>query len=87
MTKFKFRWHRGGFTESMSTETEFETVTQLFECLQQEAQSPIKHVLDVSIDRYGGVDPRNGWDTHIVMVHGYPVGFTDRQVDIWEALP
>lgn len=33
---------------------------------------------DVEVKKYGtGIDERIGWDTHIVTVKGYVIGFTD----------
>lgn len=31
----------------------------------------------VVVEPYGGFDKRIGWDTHLVLVDGAPVGFTD----------
>ena len=32
---------------------------------------------DIKIEPYGGIDTRNGWDTHLVTIRGRAHGFTD----------
>jgi hypothetical protein len=67
----KFRYHRGGYAESMATEVPCANVLELFALVGTE---------DIIIRPYGGIDQRNGWDTYIVLVSGSPVGFTDGPV-------
>ncbi len=35
---------------------------------------------NVTVENYGGIDERIGWDTHVVLVDGKPYGFTDGPV-------
>jgi len=75
----KIREHRGGFDESMATTVEIEP--------NLEAVARHVGVTDpstVTLKKYGPVpvDPRNGWNTHVVKVNGLPWGFTDGPLDL-----
>lgn len=42
---------------------------------------------NVFVEKYGtGIDSRIGWDTHIVMVDGFPDGFTNGPIPNHEEL-
>ena len=77
----KFRWHRGGFKKSMETTIELRDTKELEELVVAWAKKHyIRSIGDfyrVDVSPYGGVDSRNGWDTHIVTLDGNAVGFTD----------
>lgn len=76
----KFREQRGGFSESMATITEIpptkEALVTLLN-LRCVVSYTIKDPDCVTVYGYGGVDSRCGWDTHLVVVEGKAVGFTD----------
>lgn len=72
----KFRWHRGGYEESMAT-------VQKCHCMDE-----LEYILKtggfygkIDVLKYCGTDPRNGWDTYLVLVDGEPVGFADGGFD------
>lgn len=65
----KFRWHRGGLEESMATTIEDTLENILFEIRKTNPGEVTS--------RYVIFDDRTGWDTHIVLVDGSPVGFAD----------
>lgn len=72
------RLHRGGFEESMTTAAEVEPNLQaVFDYLVGHGYSFVLDVAQVIICPYGGIDPRNGWDTHLFMINGEPLAFTD----------
>lgn len=78
----KFREHRGGFDDSMSTVVEVADRAALLDhmrkLLQPYPSAPPVTDETVRIESYYGVDKRNGWDTHIVILKDYgPFGYTD----------
>jgi len=78
----KFREHRGQYEDSMATEVEVKDfpalLTHLQGLLSMFPTAPPVNAGTVTIAPYYGVDPRNGWDTHIVVLKDYGVmGFTD----------
>jgi hypothetical protein len=62
----QFRWHRGGYAESMAT-TQLVTRTEL------------QSLIGAWTTKHYGPDARNGWDTWLVMTDG-PVGWTDGDI-------
>lgn len=72
----KFRYHRGSLADSMATAVEVEGRYGLFLELEKNWPEPVSSS-EITIEPYGGIDHRIGWDTHIVKVDGIPVGFTD----------
>jgi hypothetical protein len=82
----KFREHRGGFEDSMSTTVEVSDRAALMAHFRKLAEPwpTFPPITDdtVHIESYYGIDERNGWDTHIVTLDGYGVlGFTDGPVE------
>ena len=86
----KIRQHRGQYTDSMKTVEEIEPT---HEAVVAHIITKLSHYCgivkeieenpqSVVIKPYGGIDDRNGWDTHIVTIPTYGVyGFTDRGVE------
>lgn len=76
----KFREHRGGYHDSMETVVELPDRAALIEHIRG-LLSPYEfhfEPADITVAPYFGMDPRNGWDTHIVHLRRYGViGFTD----------
>lgn len=75
-SSFKFRFHRGGYEDSMSTCVTLDSVADL-EKLVSEAYG-----LDVPLTfkfEYQGLDRRNGWKTYLVTCdkQDLPVGYAD----------
>lgn len=66
----RFRWHRGSLVDSLATMSEWDTVADLIAIVGR---------ADFVVEPYGiGIDPRTGWDTHVLRVPGVGVlGFTD----------
>jgi hypothetical protein len=77
MKAFKYRSHRGTLADSLDTTIEFNSVEDFKSHVKQEAYY---FDGDITVDKYGGIDERCGWDTHIVRVGGIAVGFTDGNV-------
>ncbi len=78
----KIRRHRGGFAESMATtETVEPTLDGVIGYLSR-FMSPEHGIVQC---RPVGFDTRNGWDSHLVLVDGFPVGWTDGPFHIDEA--
>lgn len=76
----KIRLHRGGYDESMATIKQIQPTLEAVVGYVQ-TDLPVASIRDgfgrVEVKPYG-YDERNGWDTHVVMVHGYGVfAFTD----------
>lgn len=66
-----FRFHRGGYAESMSTTVSFSGRAEL----EAIVGGPVKL-------RHSVLDSRNGWDTWIVLTpSGDVIGFTDGDCD------
>jgi hypothetical protein len=80
----KFRYHRGGFAESMATQVEIEpTIEALRKVLTDNFAALVQDdsvVLDPPVVKpySDNLDERNGWkQTNIVLLAGTPIGFTD----------
>ena len=79
----KFREQRGGYDDSMATSVEVDDFDGLLAHIRKLAEPwptfpPVTRET-VHIKPYSGVDPRNGWNTHIVTLDAYGVlGFTDQ---------
>lgn len=77
----KFREHRGGLAESMATVVELKDKAALIEHCKKVMEAymlPAQAIADLTVEPYGGIDTRIGWDTHIVTIGCYGVlGFTD----------
>lgn len=71
-----YRYHRGSLADSMKT------VVQLPATIHALAWHLNAWSQDIEVRPYGGVDVRIGWDTHIVLVCGIPVGFTNGPVNL-----
>ena len=67
----KYRDHRGSYRASMDTTREIAPSLEALAVILKVPVSAIK------VEPYGGIDRRNGWNTHVVTVDGHPVGFTD----------
>ncbi len=81
----KFRFHAGGYNESMATAFECSsTVKALKQSIRRRNPFPFvsNDFKNIVVKPYGtGIDSRNGWDTHIVLIDGYPIGFTDGPIN------
>jgi len=76
-TMTKFRQHRGGYAESMATVVNARTFADLDRIVNGFLAGPSTKGR-ITVKPYSsGVDSRNGWDTHVVMLDGGVVGFTD----------
>ena len=68
MNNFKFRSHRGGFEESMSTVVEVSNIDELLAHINKSRRSNDEiHSVNLS---YSAYDSRNGWDTYYVSIPG-----------------
>lgn len=74
----KFRQHRGGFDDSMATVVDARTLADV-ERILSELYPGASTKGRVKIKPYAGIDLRNGWDTHVVLLDHSVVGFTDGQ--------
>ncbi len=73
----KFRQHRGGYTESMATAVDASTLADLERIVGEFLAGPSTKGR-ITVRSYSrGYDPRNGWDTHLVMLDNNVVGFSD----------
>jgi hypothetical protein len=72
-----FRWQRSSLQDSMTTVTQFAGLTALTDVIK--SRVPMSDADKVTIEHYG-FDCRINWETHIVLVNGEPVGFTDGPV-------
>lgn len=76
----QFRFHRGGYAESMATVVPAKTMDDLL-AIYKGSLSEEPGSLDLTVVPYSGIDKRNNWDTHVVQVrdclNGGVVGFTD----------
>ena len=73
----KFRQHRGGYAESMATVVDAGTLADVEQIVNGFLSGPSTKGR-VEVKPYSsGVDSRNGWDTHVVLLDGSVVGFTD----------
>jgi hypothetical protein len=78
----KFRPIRGGLEESMREVREWNTRIEIeylaYEFAKGFFLSEKENYPKVEVKKYGtGIDERIGWDTHLVLLGGSPVGFTD----------
>jgi hypothetical protein len=75
----KFRFHRGGFAESMATQVEIKTWRQLEALVEEQLlYEPGQLHESLKIEHNNTPDPRNGWKaTHIVLLEGRPVGYIE----------
>lgn len=75
----RYRQHKGGYAESMATVVEIDSTREALLRAVLESLPDLDQVRpeDIEASPYGA-DRRNGWDTHLVTVHGYGiVGYTD----------
>jgi hypothetical protein len=73
----KFRFHRGGFIESMATEVPAHTFEDVERIVAPTLPRPEMAKL-IKFSTYGDIDERNGWQTCYVELPGYGVlGMTD----------
>lgn len=83
---FLFRPHRGGFEESMAEALPFDCTDDLVLCLEVQWGQMISYL---QTEPYGGIDERNGWDTHLVIAkmrrinHEIVVGYTNRRIETY----
>ncbi|MEN3145698.1 hypothetical protein ABCW43_00125 [Neorhizobium sp. IRAMC:178] len=75
-----FREHRAGLSQSMETVVSFENKTDLIHVINSRYPELSPVALDDVEARPYGFDGRLGWNTHIVIVRGQAVGFTDATV-------
>ena len=86
----KFRWHRGGYEESMSTTVEVRNFKELrkiillkmaHDLLEADPDGTLDFIqiwpIKVKVHKAYLWDYRNDWNTHIVTADGQAVGFTD----------
>lgn len=75
----KIRMHAGGLSASMYTAAEIQPTATAVAAYVAEHLKPQSGINpeQVSVEPYGGIDPRIGWDTYIVLISGQAVGFTD----------
>lgn len=74
--KVLFRYHRGGFSESMATVRCFYDISDLILFLRAPCafSSLPEHV--ITIELYSDTDPRNMWSpVYVVLQGGFPIGF------------
>lgn len=71
-----FRFHREYFEDSMATLTLVRDRADL-EKLLHRVYGPDFVSADVVVEPYGGIDRRNGWNTHLVSIKGSAVGMLD----------
>jgi hypothetical protein len=74
----KFRFHRGGFNESMATTIEVHSMEELAEKIE----FPKEIVFQPC-----GVDARNGWNTFYVIADDKIVGMSDGSYFDHETIP
>jgi hypothetical protein len=77
----KFRFHRGGFEESMATTIEVSSMAELQIHIHTHWADRVDPPHNIRFEHYI-YDPRNGWDTWLVMADHpsgvtYPVGMSD----------
>lgn len=70
-----FRPHMGSFVDSMFEAVAVYSKRELIDIINS---THIEQLDDIDINSYGGRDPRNSWDTHIVTrKNGGVIGFTN----------
>ncbi len=73
-----YRPHRGTLDTAMAEVVEISGREELVAHLRKVWMNEVNESgLNVTVENYGGIDERIGWDTHIVLVDGKPYGFTD----------
>ena len=80
--KFKFRFHRGGLSESMETTVSLSTKEELIRVIGNSLKEwGDFNYNNLKIESYG-FDDRINWNSHIVTLDGWGViGFTDKSID------
>lgn len=85
----KFRWHRGGFDDSMSTTVEVNSMAELQTIFNEAFAVPnlnpiplelkiTPHCVAFKRSRFiNNIEPRTGWNLHIVECNGSLHGYTD----------
>ena len=73
---FLYRDHRGSLTDSMQTVKEMASFSELKAHVEN-----IHGRGEIEIKDYC-YDKRIQWQTHIVTINGYAVGFTNQHVDV-----
>ena len=63
----QFRWHRGGYAESMAT-------------TQRVTRGELQSLIGAWTTKHYGLDARNGWDTWLIITRDGPVGWTDGNI-------
>jgi hypothetical protein len=75
MAETLVREHRGSLAESMRTVRPVRDREHLVAIIRA-SLAPYGHSVkpeQISIDPYGGLDTRIGWDTHLISIEGYGV--------------
>lgn len=74
----KIRMHRGGLAEAMATVEEIEpTLEAVRAYLERDRDPRFQPPIGMIKVKPYGYDERIDWDTHIVVVDGVPMGWTD----------
>lgn len=72
----KFRFHLGGYNESMETTCEVDNIDSLRGLVKKFYKNvPFDKLVDIDFE-YCGFDDRNGWDTYYVIAILHPSGRT-----------
>lgn len=69
------REHRGGLNESMKTVRPVRDREHLVAIIR-ETLAPFGKAIEpeqITVEPYGGLDSRIGWDTHLICIKGYGV--------------
>ncbi len=79
----KIREHRGLYVDSMATVEEIPaSIHSIFGWAQGKFEFLGEiEANDIEIKPYGGMDERNGWDTHMVKAKGNPLGWIDQNIE------
>ena len=78
---FKFRPHRGAYTDSMNEVTELECRDALIQQLKTESWVTTNVSLNDIECAYYAYDKRNQWDTYLITLVGWGViGYTDQDI-------
>jgi hypothetical protein len=79
--KLRIRMHRGSLEESMATAQAVpasEAGVRAYLKAESDLASWVSSLrFDIEVTCYGGVDPRTGWSTYLVLVDGFPIAWTD----------
>jgi len=81
----QFRWHRGSLAQSMITIEHFDGMEGLLEIIKKDRifkalVNASEEEFTLKVEKYIH-DMRIGWDTHIVLLNGTPIGFTDGAIE------